>query len=239
MVVKFALLVTGGYLFGSVPVAYLVAKLAHGIDLRTYGSGNVGASNLAKVTPKWVSIIVIIYDLGKGMLLVWAAKFVGLSIAQQVVVGTAVVIGHDWPVFIGFRGGRGVLTTVGVAFILPLINGLLVPWGVIIFLAAAGIGLYIIHNMPLGVGTGILALPVASWVAHEPISMTWGYLAMSSICVMRRLALRRADIAATLSWRQILVNRLLFDRDIRNREAWVNRETFKDSSSKKPSGKSA
>jgi len=188
---------------------------------------------VARLTSKWVAVPVGTFDFAKGMVLVWAAQLVGLGIAQQVTVGLAAIIGHNWPVFLRFRGGRGVLTTLGVAFILPLINGL-VPWGVVVFLTITAIGLFIGHNLPVGVGAGITALPLVSWGVDEPLPLTLGFLVMFLVMVIRRLAVPRAAIAASLSTRQLLLNRLLFDRDIRDREAWIYRASGEASFNQKP-----
>jgi glycerol-3-phosphate acyltransferase PlsY len=219
MAIEFGLLIIGAYLLGSVPTAYLAAKWYRGIDIRQHGSGNVGATNLLGVVSKKVAIPVIIFDLGKGAVMLWAAQLIGLNIVQQVAVGLAAIIGHNWSVFLNFKGGRGVLTTLGVAFVLPLLNNLL-PWGMlafgVIFFAIA----FIIHNIPLGVVTGIAAIPLVSWAVGEPVPLISGCLAMLLILVIRRLSATQPVRVASISKKQLLINRLLFDRDIRNREAW-------------------
>jgi len=123
--IEFAPLILTAYLVGSVPAAYLAAKWSRGIDIRQYGSGNVGASNLLKFTSKKMAIPVIIFDVGKGMLMVWAAQLVGLGTAQQVIIGLAAIIGHNWPIFLRFNGGRGGLTTLGVVVMLEPKLGLI------------------------------------------------------------------------------------------------------------------
>lgn len=105
---------------------------------------------------------------------------------------------------------------------LPLINNL-VPWGIVAFLAIAGIGLFIIHNLPVGVSAGILATPLVSWGVGEPLPITLGFLAMLLIMVIRRLTAPRTPFTASVTPGQLLVNRLLFDRDIRDKKAWINR----------------
>jgi glycerol-3-phosphate acyltransferase PlsY len=109
-----------------------------------------------------------------------------------------------------------------------------VPWGIVAFLAIAGVGALVIHNVPLGVGAGIAALPLVGWAVGEPFPVILGYLAMFLIMVIKRLALPRAAIAASVSNRQILLNRLLFDRDIRDREAWIHRAPPQASPAKQP-----
>ncbi len=219
MAIEFGLLIVGAYLLGAAPAAYLAAKWLRGIDIRQYGSGNIGATNLLRLTSKRLAIPVIIFDLGKGAAMVGAAHLVGLSLSQQVTVGLAAIAGHNWPVFLRFNGGRGVLTTLGLALALPWLNSL-VPWG--IFACGAlflGI-LFTIHNVPLGVGAGTAALPLVSWGVGEPLPLTLGFLAMFLILAIRRLAAPQPVRAASIGKKQLLVNRLLFDRDLRDREAW-------------------
>ena len=221
MVIEFVLLIIGAYLLGSVPAAYLAAKWSRRIDLRQYGTGNVSVGNLWRMTSKRLTIPVVIFDLGKGAAMVWAAQLLGLGIAQQVTVGLAAIIGHNWPVFLRFNGGRGVLTTLGVVFILML-------WGIVAFLAIASLT-RVVKSSPLPVLGGIAALPLVSWFfsqplgIEEPLPITLGFLAMFIIMVIRRLTAPLSADAVSISKKQLLINRLLFDRDIRDREAWLYR----------------
>ena len=226
MAIEFVLLLLGAYLLGAVPAAYLAAKWSRGIDIRQYGSGNVGAANLMGLTSKWVAIPVLIFDLGKGMPTVWAAQLIGLGLAQQVAVGLAAIVGHNWPVFLRFSGGRGQLTILGVAFFLPVINGL-VPWEVIALFALAAAIFFTIHNFPLATGAGVAVMPLVSWGLGEPLPMTLGFLAMFLIMIIRRLTAPKTPVTASVPPRQLLLNRLLFDRDIRDRKAWVYRQPVK------------
>ena len=226
MAIELGLLILGAYLLGSVPAAYLVARWSRGIDLRRYGSGSIGASNLWKSTNKYLALPVIFFDLGKGMLTVWVAYLVGLGIVGQVAVALVTITGHNWPIFLRLRGGRGMLTTLGIALFLPAINNS-IPWGAIAGITCAVVGTFIIHNTPLGVGTGVAALPLVSWGAGEPLPITLGFLAMFVIMVVKRLTAPRTPLTASVTKRQLIVNRLLFDRDIRDREAWLSRRSFK------------
>jgi glycerol-3-phosphate acyltransferase PlsY len=226
MVAEFVLLLVAAYLLGSVPTAYLAARWSRGVDIRQYGSGNVGAANLVKLTSKWISTAVVAFDLIKPVVMVLVAKLIGLDIAQQVAVGILAIIGHNWPIFLHFNGGRGLLTILGLAFFLPVINWL-IPWEIVAFLIPAGVGLLIIHNIPLGTAAGVAAMPLASWIAGEPLAMTLGFLAMFLIMVIRRLTAPKTPVTASVPAGQLLLNRLLFDRDIRDREAWIHRKPVK------------
>jgi len=226
MGIEFVLSLLGAYLLGSVPAAYLAAKWSRGIDIRQYGSGNVGATNLLGLTSKWIAIVVIVFDLVKGGVVVWAAQLIGLDITQQVAVGLAAIIGHNWPVFLRFNGGRGILTTLGVIFIL-------VPWlAPIVLVIAFSFALY--HQLALGVLLGTISAPVAVWFfsqllgVADKLPIALGFLAIFLIAVLRRLTAPRTSLTVSVPLRQLLVNRLLFDRDIRDREAWIRRQPLKE-----------
>ena len=222
MDIKFASLILGAYLLGSVPAAYLAAKWSRGIDIRHYGSGNVGFTNLFRFTSKRVAFSVLVFDLAKGISMVVASRLLGMNTTQQVTAGVAVVVGHSWPVFLRFNGGKGVLSTLGVALMLPSINSL-VPWEIIVFLAISAVCLFGFGSLPVGTGAGVATMPLVSWGFSRPLALTLGFLVMFLLIVIRRLAAPRTSLTASVSRRQLIVNRLLFDRDIRDREAWVSR----------------
>ena len=113
----FAVLVVG-YLLGSIPFAYLLARRHRGIDLRQAGSGNVGAANLLRTTTKKIGISAMALDMGKGIASVLVARQIDPGSAGPAVAGVAAVLGHMYPVWLGFRGGKGVATTCGVFSIL-------------------------------------------------------------------------------------------------------------------------
>jgi glycerol-3-phosphate acyltransferase PlsY len=226
MVTEFILLMVGAYLLGSIPAAYLAARWSKGVDIRKYGSGNVGAANVRKLTSRWAFLSVIIFDIVKGMPMVVVAWAIGLDIYQQVAIGILGIIGHNWPVFLRFSGGRGMLTTLGVAFIFPVLN-MWVPWETIVALIIITIGAFIIHNVPLGMVIGVAPAALISWLDGKPEEMTWGFLAIFLIMVIRRLTAPKTPLAASVSIGELMVNRLLFDRDIRDKHVWLNRRPAK------------
>lgn len=234
MVIQFILLILGAYLLGSVPAAYLVAKWSRGIDIRQYGSGNVGASNVLRLTSKWLALPVILFDLGKGAAMIWVAQLLGFSIAQQVMVALAAIIGHSWPVFLRFNGGRGALTIAGVSLILAPKVGLILVSSAFLFT--------LFHQLALGTILAAAGLPVFSWFLGQPLSVedklpvTLGFLAMFLIIVLRRLTAPRTSVTSSVSPGKLFLYRLLFDRDIRNREAWINRKPIKTKSTGQTSG---
>ncbi len=218
----FILLLIGAYLVGSIPVAYLVAKWARGVDLRKHGSGNVGSSNVLAATSKRWTIPVLIFDLGKGILAVLIARWSGLDIPYQFAVGLAAVAGHNWPVFLGFRGGRGILTSLGVILAFSPLLGLVV--------LVMAFSLAPVKQLSLGVFIALLALPLLAYYLAdffsiaEPGPVAVGMGAITALAFIRRLlAGGRSDLAKDLSISEVLLNRLVFDRDIRNRKLWLSR----------------
>ena len=105
-----------GYLLGSIPFALLVGKWGHGIDIRQHGSGNLGTTNTFRVLGKKAGIIVLIGDLGKGAV----ASLVPILLASELhplFAGLAAVIGHIYPVFARFKGGKAVATSGGMLLV--------------------------------------------------------------------------------------------------------------------------
>ena len=107
-----------GYLIGSIPFAYLLGRRHRGIDLRQAGSGNVGAANLLRTTTKKIGVSAMALDVGKGLASVLVARQIDPGGTGPAVAGIAAVLGHIYPVWLGFRGGKGVATTCGVFLIL-------------------------------------------------------------------------------------------------------------------------
>ncbi len=112
------------YLLGSIPTSYLIGKLK-GIDVRQYGSGNVGATNVLRVMGKLPALITLIFDIGKGVLAVTlvAGFFYQRNAAItfsvfRAILGLAVIAGHNWTVFLKFKGGKGVATFIGVFMVI-------------------------------------------------------------------------------------------------------------------------
>lgn len=221
MIIWFILLIIVAYLLGSIPTAYLVAKWVRGIDIRQYGSGNVGASNVMAVASKWSSIVVIIFDLIKGLLPVYVAQLIHLEIYQQVIIGVAAIGGHNWTVFLRFNGGRGLLTTLGVAFMLA-------PWLALVLLAVALVWLPF-RQLAFGALLALILLPILSWFLSHPfrieqsLALILGFVAILLIAVTRRLTAPQTLATTPVPQRELIVNRLFFDRDIRDRIAWIRR----------------
>jgi glycerol-3-phosphate acyltransferase PlsY len=220
MVTEFVLLIIGAYLLGSVPTAYLVAKWRRGIDIRRFGSGNVCAANNVAAGSRWSSLIVIVFDLAKGFVPVYIAGAIRLDSYQQVVIGLAAISGHNWPVFLRFNGGRGILAALGVVFALA-------PWLALVLTVVAFTWLPF-GQFAFGTLLVLLLLPILSWAIPElfgvqrSLVLTLGFAGILLIAVVRRLTAPRTSTGVPAA--ELVMNRLLFDRDIRDRKAWVSRK---------------
>ncbi len=111
-----------GYLIGSIPTAYIAGRLYKGIDIREYGSGNVGATNVFRVLGKWPGIVVLMFDIFKGFFVVGIlSDFLGVKeYVGFLLLAIAVVSGHNWTIFLKFRGGKGIATSLGVLIALTI-----------------------------------------------------------------------------------------------------------------------
>lgn len=118
------------YFLGSIPTGYIIAK-AHGVDIQKIGSGNIGATNVLRAIGRGAASIVIITDPLKGMVAVWLAMLAGLGEWGVILCGLAAVLGNNYNIFLGFKGGKGIATSIGVCIVLaPLSTTLGVIMGV-------------------------------------------------------------------------------------------------------------
>jgi len=123
------------YILGSIPFGYIVSKLVKKIDIRDYGSGNIGATNTLRILGPFMASIVLIGDIGKGYFSIYLSRLISQdSIFILTMAGLAVICGHDWSLFLKFKGGKGVATTFGVILALnPMISILAaIVWGIVI-----------------------------------------------------------------------------------------------------------
>jgi len=163
-----------GYLLGSIPSAYIFARLAKGKDIRQLGSGNVGGLNIYREIGAKAAATVAIVDIGKGAAAVAVAYWLlDLNPLWVLAVGLAAVIGHMWMVWLKFSGGKGVGTAVGVlSTMMPLLGGY---WPeLLIFLALIAIPLFITRNVALSTSIALACLPIIMWLGRPPgYFITW------------------------------------------------------------------
>jgi len=201
------LLVIGAYLLGSIPTAYLVARWRRGIDIRRFGSGNVGITNVLASGSRWSSLIVFVFDLLKGAFPVFLARNIGLQPYQWIIVGLAAICGHNWTIFLRFSGGRGILTTLGV--ILAIAPWLALTMLVLNFLFTP------FRQFAVGTLVVLVLIPLLSWLApnvfaiEKSAALSIGFVAILLLAVVRRLTAPRSEFAATVSTGELMANRLI------------------------------
>lgn len=151
------LLALAGYLVGSLPTAYLLGRLLRGVDLRTLGDGNLGAENAWRTLGPRIGLTVAVVDIGKGAGAVAMARALGLGDAGAMVAGVLAVTGHNWPFFLGFRGGRGAATALGV--LMAVMPRLMVPLAYLAFFPMA-----YARSTVLFFALAFGSLPFANWL---------------------------------------------------------------------------
>ena len=168
------LLTTISYLLGSIPFGIIVSKLWKGIDIREHGSKNPGATNVYRVLGPVPALIVLILDIGKGLVAtLWVSR---ISIGQpilnpvslMILAGIAVILGHTFPIFAGFKGGKGVATGLGVLISLAPFETVL---ALLLFLIIVGITRYVSLGSLSSASFILLALAFEKYYLHKPISL--------------------------------------------------------------------
>jgi glycerol-3-phosphate acyltransferase PlsY len=212
----FILMVLFAYLLGSIPSGYLAGKWIKGIDLREYGSGTVSGSMVWEHVAKWAVFPVGIFDIFKGALPTWLSLKLGLSEQAAMVVGLAAVVGHNWPIYLNFQGGRGLSPFLGELFVL-------FPLGMLILLIGLGIGNRL--KSPAVPLFTIILLPVFAALFDGPKSMLWLALGMTIITVLKRLEANGRPLPEDPQERhEVILRRIFLDRDIQDHEEWIRRE---------------
>jgi acyl phosphate:glycerol-3-phosphate acyltransferase len=174
-----------GYLLGSVPFGLILTRIAGAGDLRSIGSGNIGATNVLRTGRKGLAAATLLLDLAKGLAAVLIARALwGEALTEQAAIGA--FVGHCFPVWLGFRGGKGVATTAGICF------GLAWPIGAIY--AVVWLGLLAVTRISSLAGmSAAIAAPVAAWLLDYPAYIK----ALSAIAIVV-LVLHRANIGRLL-----------------------------------------
>ncbi|MGZ5033180.1 MAG: glycerol-3-phosphate 1-O-acyltransferase PlsY [Usitatibacter sp.] len=146
----------GGYVAGSIPFALVVSRVMALPDPRTYGSGNIGATNVLRSGNRIAALLTLVGDCAKGWGAVIAARLIGLPDEMIALVGLAAFLGHLFPVWLGLRGGKGVATAAGVLIAFDWRLGLAV---IVVWLAVVAASRY----SSLGALAAALFAPVAAW----------------------------------------------------------------------------
>ena len=148
------------YLLGSIPTGYIIGALA-GIDIRKVGSGNVGATNVARTVGKTKGLLTLTADVAKGFIPVFVALRFGLSNTAVASVGVAAFLGHLYPVFLKFQGGKGVATALGVLLALA-------PMATLVLVAVFGVVVFFSRIASVSSIAAAVAAPITLWSFSYP-----------------------------------------------------------------------
>jgi glycerol-3-phosphate acyltransferase PlsY len=201
MVLNATIAIVIAYLLGAIPFAYLAGKLLKGIDIRQVGGGNMGALNVAREIGLVPGLLVLIADIAKGSLAVLLALWLDLPLILVFAAGFAAVAGHNWPVFLKFKGGKGAATTIGVLFALT-------PLEFAISLALILAFIVITSNVRLGVAVGLAVLPLIIWQINGSVMLIVYSILLSLFLCVRSLPSTKEALASATNRKN-----LIFDRE--------------------------
>jgi acyl phosphate:glycerol-3-phosphate acyltransferase len=182
MTILYLIVAAAGYLLGSIPFGFLLVKFFRGEDIRLTGSGNIGATNVARSGAKGLGMATLVLDALKGLLAVafawWLANAKGEPpLSYMSLAALAAVLGHVFPVWLKFKGGKGVATALGV-FILLFPKALVVSLALFILIVA------VTRFVSLGSILASIAFPVAAYFIHHPDTKTLVPVCLVSLIVV-------------------------------------------------------
>ena len=220
-----ALFIAGAYLWGAIPSAYLAGRLLKGIDIRDYGSGNVGAANLMGYVGRGPGWLLGTFDsMGKGALPVFMANVFDQSLAVQAAVGLLAIVGHNWSPYIGFTGGRGVATAVGVVF------GFQMWWEFLILTVVMGaFGRLMFKESGFWTFVAMILLPTLALAFGRPAEVFYMTLGIGVLLTAKRLTANWERLPAGSSLVRVLAYRALWDRDVPRQQQWTERRPAAES----------
>jgi glycerol-3-phosphate acyltransferase PlsY len=187
-----------GYLSGSIPTAYIVARLRNGVDIRDIGSRNMGAANVMREIGIHEGIFVAVMDIAKGAGAILIAQTLNGSELWVFGAGFAALVGHNFPLFAGFRGGRGTATIIGIFLVLASQSALValvivvIPFFVTIRFSAA-----ILIGVALGFA-GFALLPLFIWLLEGSLMLVCYALTIDTFMLVRNLSRIRQVLAKGL-----------------------------------------
>jgi len=180
-----AILLVCAYLIGGIPFGYLLVKLTTGRDVREFGSGNIGATNVLRTTGRGVGIATLALDILKGAAAVWlTGRFTGGSVLWMSAAALAVMAGHGFPIFLKFKGGKAVASFIGAFLVLTPVALLAV---VVLFVIVVAATRYISLGSIVAAGV----FPLAVWLIQRP---AWPPIAASVIAAGFIIWRHRANI---------------------------------------------
>ena len=215
------------YLVGSVPTAYIIGRLVKGIDLRQYGSGNVGGTNVFyTVGRRWVVPLGLFEIFAKGASPVWIGiHLLDMEKASMALIGAPLlaIAGHNWSPFLKLTGGRGITAASGALLALA-------PVELMLFIGVALGGWFAFRSSGTWVYISLLLLPLLGWLLGEPAAVISFLGSLIGLVSVKRLLANWEALPTDIPWQRVLFNRLLKDRDTDRRDDWVHRTPIRDKS---------
>ena len=184
-----------GYLFGSFPSGYLAGRITKGVDIRSLGSGSTGATNVLRHIGKRAAIAVFLIDVFKGVLSILLAKYFLLNDSWQVAIGLSTLIGHIWPVWLNWRGGKAVATGLGIFLGLSWQVGL-ATLGIFILMIA------LFRIVSLASISAVLTLPLIMFLSFQESSISIPYLIVSLLAMTLVIWRHRENIARLIKGKE-------------------------------------
>ncbi len=200
-----AIAIISAYIMGSFPTAYIVARLRKGIDIREVGSRNMGATNVFYEVGIPEGLLVFCVDVGKGTAAVMLARWLGASFAVQLAAGGVSVLGHAFPIFLKFRGGKGAGAFMGA--LAPLM-----PQAIPYYLGLFLLLLLFSRSTTLSYGAALLAVPIMAWLIYDSSELIIFIVVMLVVLVTRYIPRMREMYSTAGSWRGVIFRRSLKDR---------------------------
>jgi glycerol-3-phosphate acyltransferase PlsY len=188
-----------GYLLGSIPTAYIVSRMRKGIDIRNVGSGNMGAANVMRQIGAHEGVFVGLIDVAKGAVAILIAQTLNISELWVFGAGFAALVGHNFPVFAGFRGGRGSATIIGIFLVLA-------PETILVTLAVAAIPFFTTRKFMAALFIGFGLLPLFVWLFEGSLMLVRYVLAIDLFMLVRNLP----DIRQVLT--KGVIRDMIYDR---------------------------
>ncbi len=188
-----------GYILGSIPTAYIVSRLRRGLDIRTIGSGNMGGANVMREIGTQEGVFVGLFDMAKGAGAILVAQALNVSELWILGTGFAALVGHNLPVFAGFRGGRGSATIIGIFLVLA-------PMATLVTLAVVAIPFFATRKFGGAVIIGLALLPLFVWLLEGSLLVVRYALAVDLFMLIRNLP----DIRRLLA--KGIVRDMIYDR---------------------------
>ena len=208
------------YLIGSIPTAYIIGRTVRGIDIREYGSGNVGAANVfSSVGRVWVIPLALFEVFVKGSSPVWIGMlFLDMDTSSPALMGAALVAiaGNNWSCYLKFTGGRGMTVAVGALFAIAYRE-------LIVFAGIALAGWIIFRSAGVWIYISLILLPLWTIIFDQPLAVTWFCAGLTAVVTLKRLTANWEPLPEELPKLHVYFNRLFRDRDYASRDQWLNR----------------